>query len=259
MSRNVDKVTFGGAEIAYLIERTTRRKTIAITVNPDTSVNVAVPKGTRRTRISEAVLKKSEWILQQQDRFARNRTPVLKKLVSGESLLYLGRQYQLKVVRRPGRLRTPQASMTRGSIVVTVPKSWSTPRRHDATRQALIEWYRIHAQSYIAALTARTAKRLGVPFESVHVREMKTRWGSGGPSGMLRFNWRIIMAPTRLVEYVVAHELCHVVHGDHSRSFWRLLNRLLPDCEKRRMELELTGPKFDLLTSPAPSPRRRRR
>lgn len=81
---------------------------------------------------------------------------------------------------------------------------------------------------------------------AVEVREMKTRWGSGGENGKVRFNWRIVMAPKRLLEYVVAHELCHIKHHDHSREFWRLLSRVMPDFDQRRDELERLGPTLDV-------------
>jgi predicted metal-dependent hydrolase len=85
-----------------------------------------------------------------------------------------------------------------------------------------------------------------VPVKGVALREMKTRWGSGGNDGVLRFNWRIVMAPRRLVEYVVAHEQCHLRYHDHSQQFWRLLARVIPDFQERRQELERLGPSLDL-------------
>lgn len=245
MKRDMDSVTFGGSRILYRIERTNRRKTLAITVEPDTTVTVAVPKGTRRTRIAGVVTNKAEWILEQQDRFSRNRVTTRHRLVSGESLLYLGRQYQLKVVSDSRVHVVPQVAMTRGSLRVTVSRRWSASHRREAVHSALVEWYRQHASSYLETVTERYAQKLGIQYVSVRVREMKTRWGSGGPSGHLRFNWRIILAPRRLIEYVVAHELCHVRHRNHSRDFWRLLGRVQPDYERRRMELELTGSRFD--------------
>ena len=82
-------------------------------------------------------------------------------------------------------------------------------------------WYKTHAREHLEVLAATHARRLGVKHQSVQIYEMKKRWGSGGSNGRLRFNWRIIMAPRRLVEYVVAHEVCHLVHADHSPAFFR--------------------------------------
>lgn len=245
MSRT-DTFAFGATNIEYVIERTSRRKTIAITVRPDASVAVAAPKGIRRNLIVDKVRSKAEWIVRQQDRLRRNGQRPAKGCVSGESFRYLGRQYQLKVLRRATVPATVQASMVRGCLVVPVARRWSSERRKRAVQQALVAWYREHATQHINAAVNRISKRLGVTAQSVQVREMKTRWGSGGLDARVRFNWRIVMAPRRLLEYVVAHELCHLKHHDHSREFWRLLSRVMPDYDQRRAELERIGPALDV-------------
>jgi len=241
-----DSVGFGGMRIAYSIQRTTRRKTVAITVNPDMSVAVAVPKGTRRTLIARKVTQKARWIVHQQERLRRNGRVASKSFVSGESFRYLGRQYQLKVIEAPGAPSLPRARMSRGLLVVTVSRGLEAHPRSEAVREALVTWYRDHAETHIQPLVDKFSARLGVPVRSVELREMKTRWGSGGTDGRLRFNWRIVMAPKRLLEYVVAHELCHVRFHDHSREFWRLMSRVMPDYEQRRLELEQRGPSFTI-------------
>ena len=237
-----DNVVFGGTRIDYSIQRTSRRKTIAITVSPDRSVTVAVPKGTRRTLVAKKVHQKAEWIVRQQERLRRNGRQTAKTFVSGESYRYLGRQYQLKILRHSTVPSIPHASMFRGRFVVPVARRWGAERRRSAVRAALAAWYREHADVQIQSAVDRFSARLGVAVVSVELREMKIRWGSGGTDGRLRFNWRIVMAPKRLLEYVVAHELCHVRYHDHSREFWRLLSRVMPDYEQRRQELERMGP-----------------
>jgi len=237
-----DSIDFGGTRIDYSIRRTNRRKTIAITVSPDKLVTVAAPKGTRRTLVAKKVQQKAEWIVRQQERLRRNGRQSTKTFVSGESINYLGRQYQLKVVLRSTAPHVPQASMSRGRLVVPVARRWGAKRRRVAVRAALAAWFREHAVVQIQTAVDRFSTRLGVTVASVEVREMKTRWGSGGTDGRLRFNWRIVMARKRQLEYVVAHELCHVRYHDHSREFWRLLSRVMPDYEQRRQELERMGP-----------------
>ena len=245
MTYRTDKVVFGSSEIAYHIDRTNRRRTIAITVNPDTTVNVVAPSGTRRKQIANAVTKKAKWILRQKDWFSRNAKVYRRRLVSGESLYFLGRQYQLKVVLLAGQKVEPHVTLTRGTLLVTIPRRWAASRRRNDVRSALIDWYSRRAESYLAPLVERYAEHLAVDYASIQVRDMRTRWGSGGVSGRLRFNWRILMAPRRLIEYVVAHELCHVRHSDHSQAFWRLLSQIMPDYDRRRHELEVTGLKYD--------------
>ncbi len=240
------RIDFGGTRIAYSIQRTSRRKTIAITVCPDKSVTVAVPKGTRQTIVAKKVHQKAEWIVRQQERLRRNGRQSTKTFASGESFRYLGRQYQLKIELQSTAPPIPRASMFRGRLVVPVARRWGAERRRTAIRDALVDWYREHADVQIRSAVDRFASRLGVTLTGVELREMKTRWGSGGTNGRLRFNWRIVMAPKRLLEYVVAHELCHIRYHDHSREFWRLLGRVMPDYEQRRQELEQLGPALNV-------------
>jgi predicted metal-dependent hydrolase len=246
MRYRIDKIVFGDSDILYQVNRTNRRQTIAITVKPDTSVNVAAPKGTRRLRIATAVTEKAKWILKQKDWFARNGKAKSHRMVSGESILYLGRQYQLKVFLLAGRHVVPNVMLARGKLIVTIPRHWSEYRQRSTVRSALIKWYSAQAKSYMVSLVQRYADRLAVQYTSIHVCDMQKRWGSGGTSGRLRFNWRIMMAPRRLIEYVIAHELCHIQYNDHSQAFWRYLSRVIPDYIRRRTELEFNGLKYDL-------------
>lgn len=241
-----DKVVFGDTTIDYVVQRTGRRKTIAITVYPDMSVLIAVPKGTRQSVIARKVREKAEWIVEQHERLRRNHRHAAKECVSGESFRYLGRQYQLKVHRRTAAPIISQATMQRGCLVVPVARRWNAQRRRQVVEDALVAWYRERADVQIRSAVDRFSPRLGITVKAVEVREMKTRWGSGGADARIRFNWRIVMAPRKLLEYVVAHELCHIKHHDHSREFWRLLSRVMPDYKQRRSDLERLGPTLDV-------------
>ena len=142
---HADTVAFGSTMIEYAIHRTNRRKTIAISVRPDMSVSVAVPKGTRRTVIAKKVREKAEWVVRQQERLRRNGRYAAKECVSGESFRYLGRQYQLKVQRRSNAPANVEATMLRGCLVVSVSPRWSAERRRAAVQHALVTWYRERA------------------------------------------------------------------------------------------------------------------
>lgn len=185
--------------------------------------------------------------MRQQEYFRHQHNGYAKQFVSGESFFYLGRQYKLKVLLSETDKQSPQVQLVRGQLLMLIP--WTTPAdtRATAIRTSLIQWYRERAKEYLPPVVARFSSRLGSPYTIVQIREMKQRWGSAGANGRLSFNWRIVMAPRRLVEYVIAHELCHLRYPDHSRDFWRLLERAMPDYERRRVKLAIVGPKFDLL------------
>jgi predicted metal-dependent hydrolase len=122
-----------------------------------------------------------------------------------------------------------------------MPSAVESVARPGAIRAALTDWYRRHAESRLTERVEWWSSKLEVAIPRTLVRGQEKRWGSCA-SGVIRLNWRIIQAPAGLVDYVVAHELTHLLHKDHSRAFWARLGRLLPDYERRRADLRSLGP-----------------
>ena len=108
-------------------------------------------------------------------------------------------------------------------------------------RERLVAWYRERAALRVPERAATWSHRLELNAAPVLIREPKKRWGSADATGNIRFNWRIIQTPTRLIDYVVAHELVHLAHPDHTRDFWATLGRAMPDYEARREALRRLG------------------
>jgi len=113
--------------------------------------------------------------------------------------------------------------------------------RRDHVRRAVTAWYRKQAGRRLPERVEQFAARAGIECPPVLIRDQQKRWGSCSSKGELRFNWRIIMAPMSLVDYVVAHEVCHLKVRDHSPAFWKLLGTILPDYETRRERLRVKG------------------
>ena len=244
MKKDRDEILFGDTRIEYSIIRRPTRTTTAITVHPDRTIEVVAPKGTRKKAIAPFVRSRATWIIKQQVHFARLHVPKEKAFVNGESFQYLGRQYQFKMLPIAPAGSKPQVSLRAGKFFVEVPKRWSVIKRKEAAKEALISWYREHAKERIAERAAYFSKQLGIETPKTFVRDQQKRWGSCNKKGELRFNWRIVMAPMLLVDYVVAHELCHLFFYDHSTEFWSLLRKIMPDYEKRRRLLEKTGVRY---------------
>ena len=240
------QIQFGNTTIRYEISRSPARNSISVSVHPDGIVTVDAPKGTRKSRIAEAVQANSVWILNQQEHFRRLMMVRTKRFISGEAFLYLGRQYKLLVLDESND-DIPSVRLFRGHIEVRAPAASDQESQIALIRSMLIDWYREKALRRLENLTTRYARNLGVEVESVRVREMKRRWGSANHSGRVAYNWKIILAQKRLVEYVVAHEVCHLKYDDHSREFWRLLERAMPDYERRHLELAVNGRRFDII------------
>lgn len=236
------RVRFGGTVIDYRVRRSPRRRTVSIIVDPRVGVLVLAPTDLPVTRIDSVVHGKSKWIVDRLRSVGRGEHPLPpREFVSGESYLYLGRHYRLKVVPHPDR---SGAKLTGGWLWVPIRSGLRASGRSEAVRKTLESWYRVHAALRLPESVRRLALKIGVAQPGIAIRGQEKRWASCDARGALRFNWRIIQAPMRLVEYVVAHELVHLVEKNHTKRFWSTLGKAMPDYEKRREELTKVGPRL---------------
>nr|WP_279292726.1 SprT family zinc-dependent metalloprotease [Methylobacterium goesingense] len=229
--------------MSFVIERTTRRKTVAISVGYD-GVRVLAPPDLDDGRVISIVRKKGAWLLRKQAGYRElGGSPIVREFVSGETFHYLGRPYRLKVIADDTAVVTRVAA--RGStLVAPVPLQAPPLIRRAAVRSGLRLWYREHAKMHFPVRARSMAALLGIPTPTVHVVDQSKRWGSCDARGRIRLNWRLVMAPMSLVDYVIAHEACHVLEHNHSRRFWRSLETIMPDYEARVRQLNRMGHLF---------------
>jgi len=227
-------VRFGEQIIEFAIQRRPRR-TLEIAVEPDLRVIVTAPIDAPIEAIEDKVLKRAAWVRRQQRYFGQflPRTPE-RRYLSGETHLYLGRQYRLKVALHP----QATVKLVRGFILVQSHK----PRRPEVTRRQLEQWYRERAQlkfdERLEISLARFADPDAVRPKAVTIRQLRHRWGSMSSHGRLMLNLQLIKAPIDAIDYVITHELCHITEPHHRFSFFNLLERVMPDWPKRKERLE---------------------
>lgn len=226
------EVAFGKRRIAFLLKRTGRR-TLGITVRPDASVLVTAPSSAAVDRVRSRVKARAPWIVRQQEYFYGFRPPIPpRRYVSGETHRFLGRQYRLKVVEGPGG-----HARLKGKFIVV-----ETLHKDDRgnVRQIVESWYLVRARERfkrsVHESLARFHGRLKSPV--VRLKRMPKRWGSWTKSGAIYLNPELVLAPGSCIDYVVTHELCHLVHARHGREFYALLLRVMPDWEERKARLE---------------------
>ncbi|MET0003663.1 MAG: SprT family zinc-dependent metalloprotease [Candidatus Thiodiazotropha sp.] len=227
-------LAYGGKKITYEVFFVSR-KTLEIAVHPDSRVVVKAPKGTSCEAVELRLKKRARWIRKQQEYFQQfdPRTPH-RQYVGGETHLYLGRQYRLKLSEGTDE----GVKLIRGHFWVTFQD------RSDAARVKglMWSWYTKRAQEKYAESFERCwpyFERQGLTRPQLKIRRMKTRWGSLSQSGTLTLNVSLIQAPRECIDYVITHELCHLKHHDHSAAFYRLLEKVMPDWERRKHRLEL--------------------
>ena len=234
-------VSYGSRRTVYRVRIGKRAKTAAISIHPNAQVVISIPPFVTEGGVRDLVRKKARWIFSKQAYF-KNRARLFpkKELVSGEEILFLGRRYRLKIKKietQEGPLATERIGRR---ILVTVPQSLEERKR--AIRDALVVWFIPQAETIIQQRVAHYSELLGLNPKQVIVKNQERRWGSCSKSGVVRINWKIIMAPISIVDYVVVHELCHLRITNHSQAFWKLVSSVLPDYELRRNWLKQNTP-----------------
>lgn len=225
-------LTWGTDTIRYEVRFLASRQTLAIEVHPDSRVLVRAPVDCPEALIAERVQKRAAWISRQLAEFERYRprTPA-RQYINGESHLYLGRQYRLKLAEGD----SASVKLTRGQLLVTLPVE-PEPER---VKTLLHRWYLDRARAvFTEVLDASLLHFKGVASPRLIVRAMQSRWGSLSRAGTMTLNVNLVRAPRSCIEYVVTHELCHTRHRDHDARFFKLLGQVMPDWEQRKQRLE---------------------
>ena len=227
-------VQFGTTPITFEVLYSARR-TLALQVYPDRAIEVEVPTDTDHATIEAFVKRRGAWILRQLRELARYdkpTNPLPRQYVSGESYRYLGRQYRLKVVADT----VERMVLSRGWLTVSV----TDPTDRRAVQRLIHGWYRAKAERvfYERLIPCHASvEALGITLPSLGIRTMKRRWGSCSKTGKVTLNLKLIQAPRALIDYVILHELCHLLELNHSPRFWALLTRVIPEWERLRDEL----------------------
>ncbi|MGD9108456.1 MAG: SprT family zinc-dependent metalloprotease [Gammaproteobacteria bacterium] len=210
-------------------------KNMSITVNPDLSICAKFPKESDKRTIEQRLKKKASWIAKQINYFSTFQpTAPEKKYISGETHYYLGRQYRLKI----RKLKKAQVKLKGGFFMVGLPN----PHNNMHVKKLMQNWYTEHA---IIILNDRIAKylskftKLGAKKPAINFRRMKKRWGSCNDRGNMLFNLELIKTPRHCIDYVITHELCHLLSNKHDKKFYSLLEKILPGWKISKEKLEI--------------------
>lgn len=228
-----DMVQWGTTELDYGYRYKAGRSALSITVHPDLRIVVVAPVGTPPDRIRAKVLKRARWIRKARIEFEKfHPLQPPRSYVPGEAHRYLGKQCRLKTVIGPHAA----VKIDRGQIMVTTPDR-PTP---EVLRPMVERWFHDRAQRLFSdrlRVCHAEAARYKIPLPELWVRPMSTRWGSCTPAGRMILNIELIKAPVECIDYVITHELCHLIEPNHNARFWQLLAAIMPDWEERRARL----------------------
>jgi predicted metal-dependent hydrolase len=198
------------SEIPYRIRRSDRARRVRVTVEAGTGVEVVLPRRAPEREAARAMRELGPWVARRLAEIDRGR----EELGLGEGFVpYLGER--LELAPEPGRTR----ATLRGGRLLVPAGDW---------RPAAERWYRRRAREEVAPRLDDACAVAGTRWTTLSIRGQRTRWASCAPSGAMSFNWRLLMAPERVLETVVWHEVCHLEIADHSRRFWALMDRRRP-------------------------------
>jgi predicted metal-dependent hydrolase len=207
----------------YSVQRSPRARRVRVSVDGDGSVRVTLPRRAPERAAAEAVRELSPWIERRRRALARAAAEVAR---TPGTVAYLGGE--LVLVAEPGRTRAHR----RGDTLL-VPSA--------GRAEALERWYRRAARAEIAPRLDAAVARAGTDYTGLTIRGQRTRWASCSAKGAMSFNWRLLLAPEPVLDYVVEHEVCHLEVMDHSPRFWRLLEARVPDWRNHARWLRRYG------------------
>jgi predicted metal-dependent hydrolase len=246
VSESARQILIDGAELPYVLVRRRGRRRLTLTVEPRHGLRVLAPPRLSLREIESFIARERDWLRQRlEEAAAWERAHPLRRFADGETLLLLGERWTLRVREEIGRRRPRVQRSARfegpGTITLRLPEGLPPAQRREAAATALERWYRRLARELLSARVAHWSAATGLAPGRLSVRDTTSRWGSCSSRGHLSFNWKIVMAPPPVVDYLVVHELCHLRHLDHSPRFWALVARHCPDYERARRWLRRRG------------------
>ena len=224
-------------DIEYTLIRS-RRKTASIYIERDGKVSVLVPEKLTARQVEDILESKRKWIYQSLAEWQDlNANRIQRDYVNGEGFLYLGRSYRLKLVSD-----LPEPLMLKDGYFCLRATKGSAPDADAVFR----EFYRAKGAVRIPPRVEYFQSKMGVKSRSIKIMDLKHRWASCTASGNLNFHWKFMMAPLTVIDYIVVHELAHLIHSNHSAAFWNEVDKVMPDFQERKIWLRDNGAGMDL-------------
>lgn len=219
-----------------------KRKTIGMTISRSEGLKVSAPKWVSKKEIKSIVLKKAEWILKKLSEF--EQMPKLKDLESGSELFFLGFSQKLEIIENI-QIKKIKIVKIDDKILVSLPVGLDLNKDMPEIKKKLILWYKEQAKLIISQRIKKLSEEMQLIPSKITIRQQKTRWGSCSSKGSININWKLIMMPISVLDYVLVHELAHLKVLNHSKNFWQLVEAYLPDFKARKLLLKEYGEKVN--------------
>ncbi len=232
--RSLNRCSTREGEIEYLLKRSISRRTLTILIDHRATVSIYAPHLASLSHIEKFIREKAEWIFKKlKEVKAKSQKLSQQKFEDGQEFLFLGKKYRLLVEAQDHQ---------RGRITfdgqhwrVALSNSSSSEERAGKIREHLIEWYRREAEEFLGGRVLYYARILKVEPQKIVVRTQKRLWGScHHQTRAIHLNWQIILSPPEVIDYVIVHELCHLIVPNHSQRFWKKVSAIMPNFNEYR-------------------------
>ncbi len=225
----------GETNISYTIRYSKRSKRQRIIVSPK-GVEVVAPINTPEELITKFINSKKDWLCKTvTETILKYPQKLPQRYINGEKVMYRGSYFLLNINSTDAN----KVIINYENIFnIQVPRCLSEEEKEAAVKQALIDWKREQVYFDILKLAQIYADKLNVQPKSIKLSQQKRAWGTCSSKGSIRINWRLADAPLPVLEYVVAHELTHLLHHNHSKDFWQALSNIMPDYKQRKSDLK---------------------
>jgi len=225
------KINVNSQTISYIIKRSARAKHVRLEVRQETGLTVVIPRSYKLKQLPTLLESKGNWILDKLTKYGQAQSLSDKKETkSGDTIPYLGQN--LEVIQRQNRRNANSIQLERNGLVVAIGSASSR------LNLVLEQWYRMQAAKLINERAEKLSACLGLPYNRIIIRGQKTRWGSCSHKGNLSFNWKLIMAPEPVIDYVIIHELAHLKEMNHTKRFWELVGEHCPRWREHKKWLK---------------------
>jgi predicted metal-dependent hydrolase len=216
-----------GQTISYTIRRSPRAKYVRLEVRPETGLTVVIPRSYKPDQIPDLIKKKERWISGKLARYSHiKQSRSNRSLKNGDTVPYLGRD--LKVVTRLSEKKIESVNLERNRLLVDLVAG------ENRLNLLLERWYRMQAVELLEEKVNRMSALMGLKYGRLSIRGQKTRWGSCSLKGNLNFNWKLLMVPEPVIDYVIIHELTHLKEMNHTKRFWQLVEQYCPQWRNYR-------------------------
>ncbi len=225
------RITLDGQTVPYTIKRSTRARYVRLEFKSGTGLTIVIPRSYLIEQVPGALKAKSRWILAGFAKYGDVRPPFTgKELKSGDTVPYLGRVLELVERRTSGSINSIE--LEQDKLVVSLGPASGT------LNAVLEQWYRMQAAKVIKSKADELSSRLGLSYKRIIIRGQKTRWGSCSRKGNLGFNWKLMMVPEPVLDYVIVHEVAHLREMNHKKRFWELVAEHCPRWREHRKWLK---------------------